>query len=459
MNTKRLKANISSILSKDNLMSPPRILVFGFATVILIGTMLLMLPASSLDNQSVGFVNALFTATSAVCVTGLVVVDTGTHWTTFGKTVILLLIQIGGIGFMSMATLFAVLLGKKISLKERLIIQQAVGQNTLSGVVKFSLYMLGLTFLLESIGALLLSFRFIPEYGVLKGIGYSIFHAVSAFCNAGFDLIGNGRSLTPYVNDPLITLTIGTLIILGGIGFAVIVDVVSNFKKKRFTLHTRIVLTMTVFLLAIGTLLFLIFEWNNINTLGALTIPNKLMASFFQSLTTRTAGFNTIDTAGLTTGSKLLTIILMFIGGSPASTAGGIKTVTFGIILIMAMTVIEGKDRVGIFKRDISYSIVNRAITIAVIAMMLLITITMAMTVIESHFDFMDILFEVASALGTVGLSTGVTPELSDTGKLLIIFTMFSGRVGTLTIAFALANRQQNYKNLIQYPEEKVIVG
>lgn len=216
---------------------------------------------------------------------------------------------------------------------------------------------------------------------------------------------------------------------------------------------------MTVFLLAIGTLLFLIFEWNNINTLGALTIPNKLMASFFQSLTTRTAGFNTIDTAGLTTGSKLLTIILMFIGGSPASTAGGIKTVTFGIILIMAMTVIEGKDRVGIFKRDISYSIVNRAITIAVIAMMLLITITMAMTVIESHFDFMDILFEVASALGTVGLSTGVTPELSDTGKLLIIFTMFSGRVGTLTIAFALANRQQNYKNLIQYPEEKVIVG
>lgn len=242
MNTKRLKANISSILSKDNLMSPPRILVFGFATVILIGTMLLMLPASSLDNQSVGFVNALFTATSAVCVTGLVVVDTGTHWTTFGKTVILLLIQIGGIGFMSMATLFAVLLGKKISLKERLIIQQAVGQNTLSGVVKFSLYMLGLTFLLESIGALLLSFRFIPEYGVLKGIGYSIFHAVSAFCNAGFDLIGNGRSLTPYVNDPLITLTIGTLIILGGIGFAVIVDVVSNFKKKalHFTYQDRI---------------------------------------------------------------------------------------------------------------------------------------------------------------------------------------------------------------------------
>lgn len=459
MNTKRLKTNIRSILSKDNLMSPPRILVFGFATVILVGTMLLMLPASSLDNQSVGFVNALFTSTSAVCVTGLVVVDTGTHWTTLGKTVILLLIQIGGIGFMSMATLFAVLLGKKISLKERLIIQQAVGQNTLSGVVKFSLYMLGLTFLLESLGALLLSFRFIPEYGLLKGIGYAIFHAVSAFCNAGFDLIGNGRSLTPYVNDPLITLTIGTLIILGGIGFAVIVDVVSNFKKKRFTLHTRIVLTMTLFLLSIGTLLFLIFEWNNINTLGALNIPNKLMASFFQSLTTRTAGFNTIDTAGLTTGSKLLTIILMFIGGSPASTAGGIKTVTFGIILIMAMTVIEGKDRVGIFKRDISYSIVNRAITIAVIAMMLLITITMAMTVIESQFEFMDILFEVASALGTVGLSTGVTPELSDTGKLLIIFTMFSGRVGTLTIAFALANRQQNYKNLIQYPEEKVIVG
>ena len=459
MKLKNLKTNITSILSKDNLMSPPRILVFGFATVIFIGTMLLMMPAASLDNQSVGFVNALFTATSAVCVTGLVVVDTGTHWSLFGKTVILFLIQIGGIGFMSMATLFAVLLGKRISLKERLIIQQAVAQNTLSGVVRFSLYMLGLTFFLESIGALLLSFRFIPEYGLLTGIGYSIFHSVSAFCNAGFDLIGNGRSFTPYVSDPLVTLTIGTLVILGGIGFAVIVDVVSNHKKRRFTLHTKIVLTMTVFLLTTGTILFLFLEWNNAATLGGLSMPNKLMASFFQSLTTRTAGFNTVDTAGLTNASKLLTIIFMFIGGSPASTAGGIKTVTFGIILIMALTVIEGKDRVGIFKRDISYSIVNRAITISVIAMLLLITITMAMTAIESQFEFMDILFEVASALGTVGLSTGVTSELSNPGKLLIVFTMFAGRVGTLTIAFALANKQQNYKNLVHYPEEKVIVG
>ncbi len=459
MNLKDLKTNITSILSKDNLMSPPRILVFGFAAVILIGTMLLVMPAASLDNQSVGFVNALFTATSAVCVTGLVVVDTGTHWTLFGKTVILFLIQIGGIGFMSMATLFAVILGKRISLKERLIIQQAVNQNTLSGVVKFSLYMLGLTFFLESIGALLLSFRFIPEYGVLTGIGYSIFHSVSAFCNAGFDLIGNGRSLTPYVTDPLVTLTVGTLVILGGIGFAVIVDVVSNHKKKRFTLHTKIVLTMTLFLLTTGTMLFLFFEWNNAATLGGLSMPNKVMASFFQSLTTRTAGFNTVDTAGLTNASKLLTIIFMFIGGSPASTAGGIKTVTFGIILIMALTVIQGKDRVGIFKRDISYSIVNRAITIAVFAMILLIIITTAMTAIESQFEFMDILFEVASALGTVGLSTGVTSQLSNPGKLLLIFTMFTGRVGTLTIAFALANRQQNYKNLVQYPEEKVIVG
>jgi len=272
-------------------------------------------------------------------------------------------------------------------------------------------------------------------------------------------LIGNGRSLTPYVTDPLVTFTIGILIILGGIGFAVIVDVVSNHKKKRFTLHTKIVLTMTLFLLTTGTMLFLFFEWNNVATLGGLSMPNKLMASFFQSLTTRTAGFNTVDTAGLTNSSKLLTIIFMFIGGSPASTAGGIKTVTFGIIIIMALTVIQGKDRVGIFKRDISYSIVNRAITIAVFAMLILIIITMTMTAVESQFEFMDILFEVASALGTVGLSTGVTSQLSNLGKLLIVFTMFTGRVGTLTIAFALANRQQNYRNLVQYPEEKVIVG
>jgi trk system potassium uptake protein len=440
-------------------LNPARVLVTGFLVIISLGTLLLLLPAASQNNESVGFVNALFTATSAVCVTGLVVVDTGTHWTVFGKTVIAILIQVGGIGFMSMATLFAVMLGKRISLKERLIIQQAVGKDTLSGVVKFSLYLLGLTFGLELIGIILLSFRFIPEFGISTGLGYAVFHSISAFCNAGFDLIGQGRSFTPYVNDPLVTLTVGSLVILGGLGFTVIVDTASHFKTRHFTLHTKLVLIMTAALLTLGTVVFLLLEWNNPATLGDLSFSSKILAGFFQSLTTRTAGFNTIDTAGMETASKLWTIVLMFIGGSPASTAGGIKTLTFGVMIIMAISVIQGKENVEIFERKIPFDIVNRAITILVFGIILLVSITMIMTIIEEQFEFMEILFEVTSAFGTVGLSTGITPLLSTPGKLLIIFTMFTGRVGTLTLAFALARKQKHYQNLVKYPSERIVVG
>jgi trk system potassium uptake protein len=450
---------LNGLSFKNGHMNPARILVLGFLLMITLGTLLLLLPAASQDHQSIGFINALFTATSAVCVTGLVVVDTGTHWTVFGKTVIAILIQVGGIGFMSMATLFAVILGKRISLKERLIIQQAVGKDSLSGVVKFSLYMLALTFTIEFAGILLLSIRFIPEYGTATGLGYAVFHSISAFCNAGFDLIGNGRSLTPYVNDPLISLTIGFLIILGGLGFTVIVDTLNHYKTLRFTLHTKLVLIMTGFLLTTGTVVYLLLEWNNPATLGELPFLTKLLAGFFQSLTTRTAGFNTIDTAGLLNASKLWTVVLMFIGGSPASTAGGIKTLTFGIMIIMAISVIQGKENVEIFKRKIPFDIVNRAITILVFAIIMLVGITMIMTVIEAQFQFLDILFEVTSAFGTVGLSTGITSLLSTPGKLLLVFTMFSGRVGTLTLAFALANRQQQYNNLVKYPRERIVVG
>ncbi|MEN1759598.1 TrkH family potassium uptake protein [Anoxynatronum sibiricum] len=440
-------------------MNPARVLVMGFAAVILVGMSLLMLPAASIDQASVGLVDALFTATSAVCVTGLVVVDTGTHWTVFGKTVIAFLIQIGGIGFMSMATLFAVMLGKRISLKERLLIQQAVGQNTLSGVVRFSLYLLALTFGLELVGALLLSFRFVPEYGLATGVGYAVFHAISAFCNAGFDLIGNGRSLTPYVTDPLVNLTIGGLVILGGLGFTVVLDIVNHYKTRRYALHTRLVLMMTVILLAGGTCLFLLLEWNNPDTMGNLHFLEKIQAGFFQSLTTRTAGFNTIDTAGLTTSSQLLTVILMFIGGSPASTAGGIKTVTFGVMLIMAVSVIQGRENVEIFRRKIPFDIVNRAVTILVIGLLMVVIVTMGLSILEPQFSFMEVLFEVTSAFGTVGLSTGITSLLSTPGKVLLIITMFAGRVGTLTIAFALASRQSQYQNLVHYAEERVMVG
>jgi trk system potassium uptake protein len=439
--------------------NPARVLVLGFVAVITLGMLLLLMPAASLDNKSVGLVNALFTATSAVCVTGLVVVDTGTHWTLFGKMVIAILIQVGGIGFMSMATLFAVILGKRITLRERLIIQQAVGQDTLSGVVRFSLYLLTLTLVVQFTGVMLLSFRFIPEYGMLAGLGYAVFHSISAFCNAGFDLIGNGLSLTPYVNDPLVSLTIGFLIILGGLGFTVILDILSHYKNFHITLHTRLVLLITGFLLVVGTVVFVVLEWNNPATLGELPFFSKLLAGFFQSLTTRTAGFNTIDTAGLTTASQVWTVVLMFIGGSPASTAGGIKTITFGVMIIMTVSVIQGKEEVEIFKRKIPYDIVNRAITIFVIGIIMLVSATMLLLILENQFPFIAILFEVTSAFGTVGLSTGITPLLSTPGKLLLIVTMFTGRVGTLTIAYALAKRQNQHLNLIHYPRERIIVG
>jgi len=449
----------SSFLNISYRLTPARILVLGFIGLISVGTLLLMLPAASCDDEAVGFVNALFTATSAVCVTGLVVVDTGTYWTVLGKTIILLLIQIGGIGFMAVATLFFVMLGKRITLRERLVIQQAVGQNALSGVVKFSLTMLILTFGIEAMGVLLLSFRFVPEYGWNTGVGYAVFHSISAFCNAGFDLIGHGRSLTPYVNDPLVIIPIGMLVILGGLGFTVILDTISHKKMRHYSLHTKLVFLLTTVLLLSGTGVYLLLEWNNPDTLGGLTLSGKLLAGFFQSLTTRTAGFNSIDTASLTNASKIWTIVLMFIGGSPASTAGGIKTVTFGVMLVMAYSVIQGKENVEIFKRRIPFDVVNRAITILVIGLVMMVMATMVLTILEPDYSFMDILFEVASAFGTVGLSTGITALLSNPAKILLTFTMFAGRVGTLTIAFALANRQNQYKNLVHYPHERILVG
>ncbi|KJF28417.1 TrkH family potassium uptake protein [Clostridium aceticum] len=440
-------------------LEPTQILVAGFAVVILVGAILLNLPIASQDGRSIGFVNALFTATSAVCVTGLVVVDTGTHWTVFGKTVIVILIQVGGLGFMTMATMFAILLGKKISLKERLIMQEALNQYSLEGIVRFTKYIIVGTFMIEGIGAFFLSFRFIPEYGWIKGISYSIFHAISAFCNAGFDIIGEGRGLTPYVSDPIVNLTIGFLVIVGGIGFSVMVDLMNHKNLKRLSLHTKMVLFITALLLLIGFGGFLILEWNNPETLGELSVGGKLLGGFFQSMTTRTAGFNTIALDAMTNASKLLTIVLMYIGGSPASTAGGIKTATLGVILFTVVSVIRGKEDTELFHRRIPRDIVNRAITVAVIGITLIIVITMVLTITEAGTSFLDVLFEATSAFGTVGLSLGITSELTIPGRMVIIFMMFSGRVGPLTIAYALARQQRKNKGIIKYPEGKIIVG
>ncbi|QUH24421.1 TrkH family potassium uptake protein [Serpentinicella alkaliphila] len=440
-------------------LAPTQVLAIGFALVILVGSMLLNLPIASQDGRSIGFINALFTSASAVCVTGLVVVDTGTHWTVFGKTVILILIQVGGLGFMTLATMLAVLLGKKISLKERLLIQESLSQYTLSGVVRFTQYILLVTLLIEGLGALLLSFTFVPEHGLAKGIAYSIFHSISAFCNAGFDIIGHGRGLTPYVNDPIVNFTIWSLVILGGIGFSVIVDINNKRSIRKLSLHTKIVLVVTFILLTSGFLAFLLLEWNNPETLGNLPLTGKLMAGFFQSMTTRTAGFNTIALDQMNDASKLITIILMFIGGSPASTAGGIKTATLGVIIFTVISVIKGKEETELFKKRIPRDIVNRAITVSFISLTLVIVVTGILTMTETGFSFLEILFESTSAFGTVGLSLGITSELSSLGRLVITFLMFAGRVGPITIVFALARRQRKYKGIIKYPEGKILVG
>ncbi|QXM07350.1 TrkH family potassium uptake protein [Crassaminicella indica] len=423
------------------------------------GGILLSLPIASKSGHSVGFINAIFTATSAVCVTGLVVVDTATHWTVFGQTVIILLIQIGGLGFMSMATFFALIFGKRITLRERLVMQEALNQFNIAGIVRLTKYILITTFTIEGIGAVLLSFKFIPIYGVSKGIGLSIFHAISAFCNAGFDLIGNFRSLTPFADDFLINMVISFLIITGGLGFTVIVEVLQKRKFSKFSLHTKLVLYITGILLLVGFIAVFILEYNNPETLGKLTLKGKILGAFFHSVTPRTAGFNTLPTDKLTTATIFMTMVFMFIGGSSGSTAGGVKTTTAGVIIFTIINIIKGKEDTEVFNRRIPREIINRSLAVIGIAMVLVIIVTMILSITEAGHSFMEIFFEVTSAFGTVGLSLGMTPSLSIIGKIVISLTMFAGRVGPMTIALALAKKQQKNKGLIKYPEERVIVG
>ena len=439
-------------------LNPAQILAIGFAGIILMGAILLNLPIATISGKSTGLINSVFTATSSVCVTGLVVVDTGTYWSTFGKTVILLLIQIGGLGFMSMATLGALILGSKITLRNRLIMQEAFNYFTISGIVRLVKYILIFTLLIEGIGAFLLSLFFIPIYGQVKGIAYGIFHSISSFCNAGFDLIGNGQSFTPFVNSAYLNLIVIGLIVIGGLGFSVLLDIAKVKSFNKLTLHSKLVVTMTAILLTTGFLLFFILEFNNPSTIGNLNFGDKIVASLFQSVTTRTAGFNTIDTAGLTDSSKFLTMLLMFIGGSPGSTAGGIKTTTMAILILSIVAVIRGREDTELFNRRLSRDLINRALTVFGIAISLVIFVTFLLTIIESNKKFLDIFFETISAFGTVGLSTGITGDLSTLGKIIISLTMFSGRVGPLTVIVALAQRRKR-KVLIRYPEGKISVG
>ncbi|GGE20639.1 K+ transporter Trk [Marinithermofilum abyssi] len=439
-------------------LTPPQYLVIGFAVTILIGAILLSLPIAS-EGKPVPFLDALFTATSAVCVTGLVVTDTATTFSTFGEVVIMLLIQTGGLGFMTFATFFAYLLGKRIGVRERLLLQQAFNQSKVGGIVKLVLYILSFTFILEGIGFTLLSLRWIPQFGWEKGLYYALFHSVSAFNNAGFDLFGDyGKfsNLTHFVNDPLVSLVISSLLILGGIGFIVLVELYQYRWTHRISLHTKLVLVTTGVLLAGGMLAFLLFEWGNPKTLGPLPLGGKFLASYFQSATPRTAGFNTVNLSDLYPATAFLIILLMFVGASPGSTGGGIKTTTFAAILLAVWGMTRGREDVVTFERTIPHRQVYKALTVMVASLTLVVVVTMLLTITESS-EVFPVLFETVSAFGTVGLTLGLTPSLSAAGKCLIIGTMFAGRLGPLTIAFALAKKLET--PTIRYPEEKPLIG
>lgn len=440
-------------------LKPAQVLVLGFAGTIILGTLILMLPISSANGHPTSFINSFFTSTSAVCVTGLVVVDTGTYWSVFGKTVILLLIQIGGLGFMTMATSIAIILGKKISLRNRLIMQEALNQFSISGVIRLTQYIILTTLGIEFVGALLLSMRFIPQFGFKNGFYYAVFHSVSAFCNAGFDIMGNGVSLMQYVSDPLVSVVIMFLIILGGLGFSVIVDIGRTKNIRKLSLHSKLALSMTFSLIMTGFIAVFVFEMKNPDTLGPLNLGGKVLASLFHSVTPRTAGFNTLNTARLTLPTLLFTILFMLIGGSPGSTAGGIKTTTIGVIFLKVRAVIKGSDDVEFAHRRISKDTINRALAVFFIAITAFVLVTVLLTITEKNASLESVLFEAMSALGTVGLSMGLTPSLSLAGKIVIAIAMFFGRLGPLTIVLALSNRDLSKRKLIRYPEGKVIVG
>lgn len=440
----------------------PQSLLIIFAAIILIGAALLCLPVASRNGESVGFIDALFTATSATCVTGLIVVDTFNHWTLFGQLVIISLIQTGGLGFMTIATLFSLVTKRAINYNERLFIQESLNVDTASGIIRMTKHIIIGTFIIELAGALMYSFVFIPEFGLGMGIYKSVFTAISAFCNAGFDLMGNYgdfSNMMPFADNVHINITTMALILIGGIGFVVWEEILKHKRHQRFSLHTKIVLIMTVILFVTGTVMFLSFEYHNPETIGGLTFGNKLLKSMFQSVTLRTAGFNTVDINSLTETSKFFSVILMFIGACPGSTGGGIKVTTVFVLGAVLHNVINGRNDIVAFKRTISYNTVMRSIAILFIG---LIVVTVGSIILSFNQDapFIDVLFETVSAFGTVGITTGLTEKLNVISKLTLIVIMYFGRVGVLTVAFIFARKTKSGGiNRVKYPDGRIMVG
>ena len=442
---------------------PVAILPLGFLGLILVGTVLLSLPIATVDRTSIGLFDAWFTATSASCITGLIVTDTAVTFSMFVQIVIIMLIQFGGLGFMTMATLLFLSIRKRISLKERLTIAESLGENKLSGIVRLGRNAAIITLGCELIGAALLSIRFIPMLGWSKGIWYSIFHSISAFCNAGFDLMGRVTgeysSFTALHGDLLVNLTLIGLIIVGGLGFAVIMDLGAFKRTRHLSLHTKLVLFTTLVLLSVGALLFFVLEYHNSGTMQGMSVGEKALASLFQSVTCRTAGFNTVDQAALTDSSKLLSSMLMFIGGAPAGTAGGIKVTTVALLALTLRSFLRGHSDVNVFRRRISPALVQRSLCIFIIGILMMMSASMIVSFsqIGSGSSFIDVFFELASAVGTVGVSTGVTAEATAMTKVVLCLFMFAGRVGPLTLVLSLSGKSDD--STLRYPEGSIMVG
>ena len=440
--------------------SATKVIVVVFAAIIALGTLLLMMPEASRSGESCGFLPALFTATSATCVTGLSLFDTWTQWSGFGQVVIISLIEIGGLGFMSAATLVVFFLRRRIGLKQRLVMAQALSVSDMNGIVNLQKTVLIGSFAVEAIGTLILTLRFWPDFGFRTALKWGAFHSISAFCNAGFDIFGcitPGASLMEFQSDPIVLLTLGGLVIVGGLGFLVWQEIWESRRFRKISVYSRLVLLTTLGLLLSGWALTALLEWNNPGTIGGLSVPDKLLNSFFQSVTLRTAGFASVDQALLTEGSKAVSMVLMLIGGSSGSTAGGLKTVSFMVLVLFLTTRARGRSTVSVFKRTIPESQVLDAMTIAFILLFLAVFGGIFISV-TSPVGFTDALFEAVSALATVGLTAGVTSSLSIPAQCLIILYMYFGRVGVLTISlgFLTGNRAQEW---FRYAQTRLLIG
>lgn len=458
----------------DRKLNPTQIVVLSFLFVIFSGTVLLSLPVSIAEGApDPSVIDTLFVAVSATCVTGLTPVVTAEQWSVFGQLVILLMIQIGGLSLFTLFTYFAVNTGRKINMRYRMTIQATMNQNNMQGMVRIVLLAVKLTFTFEFIGMVLLFFFFYGQetYSLGTAAYFAFFHSISAFCNAGFDIIGE-VSFTPFVGAPLLNLTIMSLIVSGGIGFVVWRDIIRQVKyhlgklgkrKPRLSVHTKLALLSTGALIVLGAAYFFVSEYGNPGVLGKLSLGEKFLASFFQSVTLRTAGFVSIDQGALTEASKFVSSLLMFIGGSPGGTAGGIKTLTLALIVLNIWATFRGNDEIVVFGRGIPSRALKKAITVFGIMTLLWFAVSIILDVTESgnafSHDFMDLMFETASALGTVGVTTGITPHLSPTGKVLIMLCMFVGRLGPISIATALQTRLHSSENSVRYAEEDVLIG